>query len=185
LSDDDSIAFVLSAPSGAGKTTLATTLLERVDGLQRTISWTTREARPGEVHGVDYTFVRADAFREQRPAGGFIESFEVHGNLYGTPRSEIARIHGAGDDALLVIDVQGAAAVRHRLDDPVSVFVLPPSRAELEERLGGRGDDEPEVEAEIRQRLGVAGLRVGPAWAWARRKRHPADTGKRTGRMRC
>lgn len=156
MSEDDCIAFVLSAPSGAGKTTLAAALLDRVDGLQRTISWTTREARPGEVDRVDYTFVTEEEFRRERRAGGFLESFEVHGNLYGTPRSEIERIRDTGDDALLVIDVQGAAAARHRLDDPVTIFVLPPSRAELEERLGGRDGGDPAVEAEVRQRLGVA-----------------------------
>lgn len=135
---------------------MAAELLERVDELQRTISWTTREARPDEVDGVDYRFASTEEFRHEREAGGFLESFEVHGNLYGTPRSEISRIRAAGDDAILVIDVQGAAAVRHRLDDPVTIFVLPPSRQELEERLGVREGGDGTVEAEIRQRLGVA-----------------------------
>jgi len=151
-----SVFFVLSAPSGAGKTSLAQAVLPRLPGVTRTVSWTTREARPGEADGADYTFVTQEAFDGHEAAGGFLESAVVHGNSYGTPASEIERIEADGHDALMVIDVQGAEAVRRRLPDAVTIFVLPPSKKVLEDRLGGRDGADPANQETIRGRLGVA-----------------------------
>ncbi len=151
-----SVFFVLSAPSGAGKTSLAQAVLPRLPGVTRTVSWTTREARPGEADGADYTFVTQEAFDGHEAAGGFLESAVVHGNSYGTPASEIERIEADGHDALMVIDVQGAEAVRRRLPDAVTIFVLPPSREDLEARLGGRDGADPANQEMIHRRLGVA-----------------------------
>jgi len=148
--------FVLSAPSGAGKTTLSRALLERLTRLSQTVSWTTRAPRPGEVDGADYTFVDEEAFRAHRESGGFLEAAVVHGFHYGTPGSEIERILGNGHDALMVIDVQGAESVRSGLSDATTIFVLPPSRAVLEERLGGRDGADPANRETIQRRLGVA-----------------------------
>lgn len=152
----ETIAFVLSAPSGAGKTTLAVELLRRVGCLQRTVSFTTREPRPDEVDGRDYSFVSLEEFEGRRDAGEFLESFEVHGNSYATPSAELDRIRAAGDDALMVIDVQGAAAVRERLDSATTIFVLPPSREILQNRLDQRSNSDAVDESTIRRRLGVA-----------------------------
>ena len=96
------LCFVLSAPSGAGKTTLAHAVLQRLPQITRTISWTTRDPRPGEKDGIDYIFVTQDAFDENETLGGFVESAVVHGNNYGTPENEIRRIHDDGHDALTV-----------------------------------------------------------------------------------
>ncbi len=148
--------FVLSAPSGAGKTTLAHAVLQRVEHLIRTVSWTTRSPRSGEVDGVDYTFVDQETFDRERDAGGFLESALVHGFHYGTPASEVERILAAGGVPLMVIDVQGAAAVRECLSNPVTIFVLPPSRRVLEQRLGGREGADPANDETLRRRLGVA-----------------------------
>ena len=150
------LCFVLSAPSGAGKTTLARAVLQRLPQITRTISWTTRDPRPGEKDGIDYIFVTQDAFEENETLGGFVESAVVHGNNYGTPENEIRRIHDDGHDALMVIDVQGAEAVRTRLVDAVTIFVLPPSQKVLEKRLNGRDGADPTNEKSICRRLGVA-----------------------------
>jgi len=147
---------VLSAPSGAGKTTLAHAAMERVEGVTPTVSWTTRSPRRGETDGVHYTFVAQEAFDAHAAAGGFLESALVHGSSYGTPASEVERILAKGDAALLEIDVQGAAAIRARLPGAVFVFVLPPSRQVLEERLGGREGADPASDEKLRRRLGVA-----------------------------
>lgn len=137
------LSFVISAPSGAGKTTLATRLLDGVDALTRVVTWTTRRPRAGERDGVDYTFVTEEQFERCSRDDGFLESAFVYGRRYGTPRSEIARIHGLGHDALMVLDVQGADAVRARQPQAVTIFVLPPSAAALEARLRERdGGDE-------------------------------------------
>lgn len=157
MSDDPSApCFVLSAPSGAGKTTLAHAVLQRVGGVTRTVSWTTRKPRHGETDGVDYTFVTQDAFDAQVGSGGFLESAQVHGFSYGTPASEVERILSAGHAPLMVIDVQGAEAVRERLEEAVTIFVVPPSRQVLEERLGGREGADPAGDERICRRLGVA-----------------------------
>lgn len=150
------IAFVLSAPSGAGKTTLADVLLGRVEGLKRTISWTTRQPRGGERDGVDYTFVERQSFERLRDEGGFLEWADVHGQLYATPVSELERIRAAGEDALMVIDVQGAEQIRKKLDDAVTIFVLPPSPAVLRDRLKNRDGRDPAAHLAIDTRLGNA-----------------------------
>ncbi len=147
---------MLSAPSGAGKTTLGHALLDRLDNITQTVSWTTREPRPQEVDGRHYTFVDQKTFAEHRQQGGFLESAEVHGNSYGTPYGDLDRILAVGDDALMVIDVQGAEQVRGKLSDAVTIFVLPPSRSVLEERLGGRDGADPANHQKIRRRLSVA-----------------------------
>ncbi len=149
----DGILFIVSAPSGAGKTTISKRALEVVPDLGVSISCTTRPPRPGETPGKDYTFLSRDEFERLRDAGGFAEWAEVHGYLYGTPRGPIAEALGAGRDMLLDIDVQGAAQIKARYPKAVSVFVLPPSESELERRLRGRGTDSEEV---IRKRLARA-----------------------------
>ena len=158
MSDEASAppCFVLSAPSGAGKTTLAHAVLQRVGGVTRTVSWTTRSPRSGETDGADYTFVTQDAFDIHAAAGGFLETATVHGCSYGTPFNEVERILGEGDAALMVIDVQGAASVRARVAEAVTIFVLPPSRQVLEERLAGRDGADAASDDTIRRRLGVA-----------------------------
>jgi len=158
LSDEASAppCFVLSAPSGAGKTTLAHAVLQRVGGVTRTVSWTTRSPRSGETDGADYIFVTQDAFDIHAAAGGFLETALVHGCSYGTPFNEVERILAEGDAALMVIDVQGAASVRERVAEAVTIFILPPSRQVLEERLAGRDGANAASDDTIRRRLGVA-----------------------------
>jgi len=138
LSEPGPASFVVSAPSGAGKTSLADHLLAQVASLQRTISYTTRGPRQHEVDGVDYFFVGKDEFDARVQATEFLEWAEVHGHLYGTPSTEVSRIHANGDDAVMVIDVQGAEAVRRSLPESVTIFILPPSQRALIERLEGR-----------------------------------------------
>jgi len=134
--------FVVSAPSGTGKTTVLGALMARVDGLSFSISHTTRSPRAGERDGVEYHFVDSPRFEQLVEAGRFLEWAEVHGALYGTGRAEYERASREGLDLLLDVDVQGAAQVRERMPDAVTVFLLPPSRAALEQRLRGRGADD-------------------------------------------
>ena len=129
-------------------------MLAETPGLRFSVSHTTRSPRPGEHDGVDYHFVTREAFAALRDAGAMLEWAEVHGNLYGTCRSEIERARRDGCDVLLDIDVQGAAQVRARVAGAVTVFILPPSYEVLEQRLRGRGKDD---EATIRRRLAAAG----------------------------
>ena len=133
------LLIVLSAPSGTGKTTVVGRLVERVPGLVRSRSYTSRAARPGEVDGVDYHFVAPARFRDMIDAGAFLEWADVFGRLYGTSAAETERSRAAGLDVVLVIDVQGAQQVRRRARDAVGIFVLPPSFRTLEDRLRGRG----------------------------------------------
>ena len=137
--------FVISAPSGSGKTTLVHRLLDSFDGVRFSVSYTTRASREGERDGVDYHFVEEADFRERIGQGEFLEWAEVHGNLYGTSRTETERIRAAGEDILLDVDVQGAALVRKAQPDAVTLFVLPPSFEVLEERLRGRQQDADDV----------------------------------------
>ncbi len=132
--------FILSAPSGAGKTSLAERLLATDPGVVRSVSHTTRAPRPGEVNGHDYHFVSADRFERMAAAGEFLEHATVHGNRYGTSQSWVAGRLAEGRDVILVIDVQGAAQVRRLMPNTIGVFVLPPSLAALVERLTRRGD---------------------------------------------
>lgn len=132
------LLFIVSAPSGTGKTTLVERLVQLVPGLVRSCSYTSRPPRPGETDGVDYNFVERSRFAEMAAAGGFLEWAEVFGHHYGTGAADTERHRQAGRDVVLVIDVQGAQKVRERGVDAVSVFVLPPSYSVLEQRLGRR-----------------------------------------------
>ncbi len=133
-----SFPIILSAPSGTGKTTIAKTLLKRRPDIGYSVSCTTREARPGETDGTDYYFLSRTAFISKREEGEFAESAEVHGNLYGTLRSEVLRVVNSGKHVFMDIDVQGAAQFTRVFPHSVTVFVLPPSADILLERLKGR-----------------------------------------------
>ncbi len=137
--------FVVAAPSGAGKSTLVHALLERESAISLSVSHTTRPPRPGEQSGRQYYFVDRAEFERKIAEGVFLEHAEVHGNLYGTSRTRVAARLEQGRDVLLEIDWQGAEQIRRSQPDCVSVFILPPSRAELERRLRGRGSDSEEV----------------------------------------
>jgi len=147
--------FVLSAPSGTGKTTLADALTTSVDKLELSRSYTSRPVRPGEQDGVDYTFVSRTHFESLRDAGEFLEWAEVFGQLYGTRAQDTQQRLADGVDLVLVIDVQGAHQIRESEDQAVGIFVLPPSPAILEDRLRKRsGEDLPEEN--LQQRLSTA-----------------------------
>ena len=137
--------FVVAAPSGAGKSSLVAALLEREPGIRLSVSHTTRPPRAHEMHGQHYYFVQRDEFERGIAAGIFLEHAEVHGNLYGTSRAIVQDSLEQGRDVLLEIDWQGAEQIRRSQSDCVSVFILPPSRAELERRLRGRASDSEEV----------------------------------------
>lgn len=137
--------FIVTAPSGAGKTSLVRALLERDSQVQLSISYTTRPPRPGETDGRDYHFVSQETFLEMLAHGDFLESAEVYGNRYGTSQSWIERVRKTGKDILLEIDWQGAAQVRRLMPEAIGVFILPPSRETLLERLKGRGQDAADV----------------------------------------
>lgn len=137
--------FVVAAPSGAGKSTLVNALLQRESAISLSVSHTTRPPREGEQDGRQYFFVDRAQFEREVADGLFLEHAEVHGNLYGTSRTTVRELLAQGRDVLLEIDWQGAEQIRRSKPDCVSVFILPPSRAELERRLRGRGSDSPEV----------------------------------------
>lgn len=141
----EGLLIVISAPSGAGKTTLCRGLTQRFPALQESVSYTTRAPRPGEQDGVDYHFVPEVAFRQMVAEHAFIEWAEVHGNLYGTALATIEEARRAGVDILLDIDCQGAKSLKQRGVDGLFVFVLPPSMAELQRRLENRSSDSREV----------------------------------------
>ncbi len=145
--------FVVSAPSGAGKTSLVKAVLDRRPDACTAVSYTTRPARPREVHGVDYFFVDRAEFERLLAAGEFLEHAEVFGNCYGTSRSQVRQLVAEGRRVILEIDWQGAHQVRAAVPDSRLVFVLPPSREELERRLRSRATDD---EAVIARRLGEA-----------------------------
>jgi len=145
--------FVISAPSGAGKTSLVQALLNINPRIKLSISYTTRNPRPGEHDGRDYNFVDRDTFLAMVKQGEFLESAEVYGNLYGTSQTWISREIGNGHDILLEIDWQGAAQVRRLFPECISIFILPPSMDILEQRLKGRGKDSAEV---IARRMAAA-----------------------------
>ena len=145
--------FIISAPSGAGKSSLAAKLLEEDKNIHLSVSYTTRAPRPGEADGRDYHFVDKSRFIAMLQRGEFLESAEVHGNHYGTSEAWIRAQRAAGRDVLLEIDWQGAQQVRRIFADTIGIFILPPSIAELERRMRRRGQDSEEV---VRRRLAVA-----------------------------
>src|SRR5882672_5542468 len=147
------LLFIVSAPSGAGKTTLVEQLVERIPRLSMSRSYTSRPAREGETDGVDYNFVTRGRFEAMVAAGQFLEWAPVFGNLYGTCAADTDTLLASGHDVVLVIDVQGARKVRARGIETSAVFVMPPSLAVLEQRLRQRSTDS---EAEIQRRLHVA-----------------------------
>jgi guanylate kinase len=135
---------ILSAPSGGGKTTIARKLLDLRTDIGYSVSCTTRTPRPGEVDGTDYYFLSRDEFLARRAAGDFAESAEVHGNLYGTLRSEVSRVLGTGRHIVMDIDVQGARQFRIAFPRSVTIFVLPPSGDVLLDRLRNRKTESPQ-----------------------------------------
>jgi guanylate kinase len=142
--------FVIAAPSGAGKTSLVRALMEREPALRFSISYTTRPKRPNETHGKDYFFVAKDEFEAMVARGEFLEHARVFDNYYGTALRQVEASLAAGQDLILEIDWQGAQQIRRALPECLSIFILPPSRDELERRLRGRGTDAEDV---IQRRL--------------------------------
>ncbi len=145
--------LVLTGPSGVGKGTVGRALLAREPNLAWSVSATTRDPRPGEVDGREYHFMSRTEFEAQRDAGGFLEWFEVYGQLKGTPLAPVVERLETGDDVLLEIDVQGALAVKERLPEALLVFLRAPDRSEQEARLRGRDSDDPD---QIERRLATA-----------------------------
>jgi guanylate kinase len=139
------ILYTVSAPSGAGKTSLVKVLLERCDNLRVSISHTTRTQRPGEVDGVNYHFIDRARFESMLLDGSFLEQAEVFGNLYGTSQQWVEDMLDAGIDVVLEIDWQGAQQVHRLMPDSIGIFILPPSLPALLDRLTGRGQDPQEV----------------------------------------
>lgn len=136
--------FVISGPSGAGKSTVIRSLLARKPELVLSVSDTTRPARPGERRGIEYNFVSREDFFGKRDRGEYLESAEVYGHLYGTPRIPVEHHLANGRDVLLEIDIQGAAMVKRATLEAVLVFIEPPSLDELSARLRGRGTEDPD-----------------------------------------
>jgi len=147
------VLVVLAGTSGAGKGTLGQRLRESDPELRWSVSWTSRPARPGEQPGVDYHFKSREEFEALRDAGGFLEWFDVYGDLKGTPRAFVEEALAEGHDVLLELDVHGSLAVRDRIPDALLVFVRAPSRDEQRRRLESRGADDPEA---IERRLARA-----------------------------
>ena len=152
-SDARGLLFIVSAPSGTGKTTLVERLVQILPNLRMSRSYTSRPQRPGERDGVDYNFISRSAFEAMITRHEFLEYADVFGNLYGTSAADTARLLDAGQDVVLVIDVQGARQVKARAVDQTSIFVLPPSFAIMEQRLRGRSQD---TEAQMQRRLSTA-----------------------------
>jgi guanylate kinase len=152
--------FIISAPSGAGKTTLCDMLLARYDQVRFAVSHTTRPPRGEERDGVAYHFITLDEFDKIKQANGFLEWARVHGHYYGTSAAEVYDTIARGEDILLDIDYQGAFQVKQRLEKPVLIFITPPSIAVLEQRLRSRGLNE---EDEIRRRLIIAAKEMSMA----------------------
>jgi guanylate kinase len=149
--------FIVSAPSGTGKTTLVERLVQCVPGLRMSRSYTSRPARTGEQDGVDYNFITRQQFEDMVREGQFLEWADVFGNYYGTAAADTDALLAHGEDVVLVIDVQGARQVRSRGIETIGIFVLPSSAAVLEQRLRGRSKDS---EEQIGRRLQVAGVEV-------------------------
>lgn len=151
------LLFIVSAPSGAGKTTLVEHLVQILPHLRMSRSYTSRPARPGERDGVDYHFISRPQFEEMLTAGAFLEWADVFGNLYGTAAADTAALMATGQDVVMVIDVQGARQVKAHGIDHTSIFVLPPSFPVLERRLRGRSKD---TEEQMQRRLATARAEV-------------------------
>ena len=153
--------YIVAAPSGAGKTSLTRALLEREPNLELSVSYTSRPPRPNEVDGVHYHFVSRNEFEAMVERGEFFEHAVVHGDLKGTARAPVEKTLAKGKDVLLEIDWQGAEQVRNKMRGTVSIFILPPSRAELERRLRSRASDSEETIlrrlADVRRDLEHAG----------------------------
>jgi len=145
--------FIISAPSGAGKTSLVDALLQTNNNVGVSISHTTRPQRPGESDGVNYHFIDHADFQQRLQNNEFLEHAEVFGNLYGTSQVWVEQTLACGQDVILEIDWQGARQIRNKLTDTISIFILPPSRHALEQRLQGRGQDSNKV---IQKRLAEA-----------------------------
>jgi guanylate kinase len=152
------LLFIVSAPSGTGKTTLVERLVQVVPKLRLSRSYTSRTARAGEKDGVDYNFISRERFEAMIEESAFLEWADVFGNYYGTSAEDTEAVLAAGEDVVLVIDVQGARQVRGRGIETVGTFVLPPSASVLESRLRGRSKDS---EEQILRRLEVARTEVG------------------------
>ena len=159
------ILFIISAPSGSGKSTLVSQLRSMVEGLEFSVSYTTRALRGSETDGREYHFISREKFQEMIAAGDFLEWAEVFGNFYGTARSALEHAREAGKDLLLDIDVQGAAQVMKKMPEAVSIFVLPPSPQVLERRLRNRSAAENMTdEVVIKKRLAAARNEVKQVW---------------------
>ena len=159
----EGVLYIVSAPSGAGKTSLVKALLKTDPAIRLSVSYTTRAPRPGETDGRDYHFVSRERFEEMLAEGEFLEHAEVYGNFYGTSKGGIARDLNAGRDILLEIDWQGADQVRAHFPQSASIFILPPSFNALRTRLAGRGQDSDTV---IERRLAAAAHDVAHAEAF-------------------
>ena len=146
----DGLLFVISAPSGAGKTTLCKALTDSLENLRHSISYTTRKPRPGEIDGREYYFATEERFQDMVRAGDFAEWARVHSNLYGTSRRVLDEMRTEGIDVILDIDTQGAKQIKEKYRESVFVFIMPPSLEILEERLRNRDSDD---EDEIRKRM--------------------------------
>jgi guanylate kinase len=152
------VLLVIASPSGAGKSTLSRNLLETDNAISLSVSVTTRERRPSEIEGVHYNFISRRHFEGMREAGELLEWAEVHGNFYGTPREPVEKAMAKGRDVLFDIDYQGTLQLYEKLrGDIASVFILPPSAAELKTRLERRADTAPEA---IRKRLSNARVEI-------------------------
>jgi guanylate kinase len=147
--------FIFSAASGTGKTSLAKALVEQMPDVAFSVSHTTRAPRPGEQHGVHYYFVTPQQFDEMVAADRFLEHAKVFGNSYGSSRAVTENLLRQGKSVIFDIDWQGARAIKEKMPEAVSIFILPPSRAALQERLTARGQDSPEV-VESRMRAAVS-----------------------------
>jgi guanylate kinase len=154
------VLYIVAAPSGAGKTSLVNALLERESSISLSVSYTSRLPRPGEVDGKHYHFVSREVFERMAAAGMFYEYANVHGDYKGTARTAVEPLLAQGQDVLLEIDWQGARQVRAACPESVSVFILPPSRAELERRLRSRASDDA---AAIARRLADSRVEISHA----------------------
>jgi guanylate kinase len=149
----EGLLYIVSAPSGAGKTSLCKEVIDILPNLRHSVSYTTRPARPGEVHGIDYFFVPMEEFMQMVEAGEFAESAQVHGNMYGTALKTLEEYRRNGVDIILDIDCQGARKLKERYRGGIYIFILPPDYQELRRRLNYRNSDTAET---IERRLKTA-----------------------------